>query len=242
VAGGITRYVENGGTAVAEARLGWNDERGFASDVIPGFGLSEVFGAREKWIRPADKAQISLEASSKMPGIAPGQQAAGAAFEEDLEPSPRAQVLGRFSSGEPAIVENSFGKGSAIIVGSFIGLAYDRNPSDSTRQLLLSFAHAAGVSPEVEVSGNGSDAVEVRRLVSDRRQVLLIFNHADAPAEAGISVRLPWSVSEATNLENGQTIPVRRSEGVISLQQTLRGGQILVLRLERQRTGANGGP
>lgn len=233
VAAGIKRYVENGGTAVAEARLGWNDERGFASDVIPGFGLSEVFGAREKLIRPVDKAQISLEASSKLPDIAPGQQATGAAFEEDLEPSPGAQVLGRFSSGEPAIVENSFGKGRAIILGSFAALAFERDSSNSTGQLLRSLARAAGVSPEVEVSGNGSDKVEVRRLVSDRRQLLLIFNHADAPAEANISVRLPWSVSEATNLENSQAIPVRQSEGAISLQQTLAGGQILVLRLGR---------
>jgi beta-galactosidase len=233
VAAGIKRYVENGGNAVAEARLAWNDERGFASEVIPGLGLSEVFGAREKLIRPVDKPQISMEASSKLPGIAAGQQAAGAAFEEDLDPSPGAQVRGRFPSGEPAIVENSFGKGTAIIIGSFTGLAYDRDPEDSTRQMLLSFAQAAGVSPEVEVSGNGSGEVEVRRLVTDRRQILFIFNHADAPADAVISVRLPWSVREATNLESGRTTPVRQSEGTVSLEQTIPGEQILVLRLER---------
>jgi len=230
VAAGIKRYVENGGTAVAEARLAWNDERGFASEVIPGFGLSEVFGAREKRILPVDQARISLQVSAKLPGIAPGLQAAGAAFEEDLEPSSAAQVLGRFSSGEPAIVENSFGKGSAILIGSFTGLAYERSPSDSTRQFLLSLAHAAGVSPDVEVSGDASNRVEVRRLLSDSSQILLIFNHAASAVETGISVRLPWSASEATNLDTGQTIPLRRTQNGIHFRQTLAGGQILVLR------------
>lgn len=234
VAAGIKRYVENGGTAVAEARLGWNDDRGFASAVIPGLGLSQVFGAQEKQIRPVDKPQILLEASGRLPGIAHGQQAAGDAFEEDLDPSTGAEVLGRFSSGEPAIVENSFGKGRAIIIGSFMGLAYDRDPSDSTRQLLISLARAAGVSPEVEVLGTGSHDVEVRRLVSDRGMILLIFNHAAVPAETSISVRLAKNVREARNLETGQTVPVQRSAGALSLHQTLQGGQILVLHLKSQ--------
>ena len=199
--------------------------------VIPGFGLSEVFGAREKRILPVDQARISLQVSAKLPGISPGLQAVGAAFEEDLEPSSAAQVLGRFSSGEPAIVENSFGKGSAILIGSFTGLAYERSPSDSTRQFLLSLAHAAGVSPDVEVSGDASNRVEVRRLLSDSSQILLIFNHAASAVETGISVRLPWSASEATNLDSGQTIPLRRTQNGIHFRQTLAGGQILVLRL-----------
>ncbi len=233
VAVGLKRYVEGGGTAVAEARLAWNDERGFASDVIPGFGLSEVFGAREKQILPVDEPQISLQASDELPGVAPGSQATGAAFEEDLEPSSDAKVLGRFSNGEAAMVENSFGKGKAIILGSFVGLGYQRNPTGSTSQLLLSLADAAGVSPEVEVSGNDSSQIEVRRLVSDASEILLIFNHAASAIEAGISVRLPWEPREATNLDNGERIPFERTERGISFRQTLARGQILVLQLDR---------
>jgi hypothetical protein len=40
-------------------------------------------------------------------------------------------------------------------------------------------------------------------------------------------------VREATNLESGRTTPVRQSEGTVSLEQTIPGEQILVLRLER---------
>jgi len=241
VAAGIKRYVETGGTAVAEARLAWNDERGFASELIPGFGLSEIFGAREKRILPADEAEISLQESIKLPGITPGLRAAGAGFEEDLEPSAAAQVLGRFASGEPAIVQNSYGKGSAMMIGSFMGLANERNPSESTRELLLSLARAAGVLPDVKVSGNGSNQVEVRRLMSDNAQFLLIFNHADTPTEAEISVRMPWTASEATDLRNNRRISLLRSEGGVSFNQSLARGQILVLRLARSRSSATSG-
>ena len=52
-ADGLRRYVERGGHAVAEARLAWNDDRGFAAAIIPGAGLHAVFGLREKhvWMR-----------------------------------------------------------------------------------------------------------------------------------------------------------------------------------------------
>ncbi len=43
----LAGYVRNGGALIAEARAGWNDERGLASARIPGMGLDEVFGCRE---------------------------------------------------------------------------------------------------------------------------------------------------------------------------------------------------
>src|SRR5215471_9890210 len=63
VAEGVKQYVQVGGTAVAEGRLGWNDARGFASDMIPGAGLAELFGARESVIKPADRVQFRTQAS-----------------------------------------------------------------------------------------------------------------------------------------------------------------------------------
>ncbi|HET7100721.1 MAG TPA: alpha-amylase family protein, partial [Terriglobia bacterium] len=73
VAEGVKRYVEQGGTAVAGARLAWNDARGFASDVIPGFGLAQVFGAREKIIRPVEAARLVMESSPSLPGMKAGE-------------------------------------------------------------------------------------------------------------------------------------------------------------------------
>src|SRR5690606_35163187 len=39
MADGLKKYVANGGNAFSEARLAWNDERGYTGGVIPGLGL-----------------------------------------------------------------------------------------------------------------------------------------------------------------------------------------------------------
>ncbi|HEV2232736.1 MAG TPA: hypothetical protein VGV68_04950 [Terriglobia bacterium] len=88
MADGVKEYIRGGGTVVAEARLAWNDERGFASEVVPGLGLAEVFGAREKLIRPVDKAEILVRPSVPSGGLE-GLGAGpifGDGFEEALEP------------------------------------------------------------------------------------------------------------------------------------------------------------
>jgi len=233
VAQGVTRYIQEGGTVVAEARLAWNDERGFSSEVVPGFGLAEVFGARERIIRPADKAQIFSEPSLALPGQKPGGTAAEA-FEEELIPLGKARVLARFANRAPAIVQNSFGKGQAVLVGSFLALACQRQQKASTKNLLLAFASAAGVTPGVEVSGQGTSELEVRRLVGERTQFLFAFNHSRNPADATIAIRLPWRIREARNVADGQVVSFREAAGKVILQKKMAGGDIWVLRLARQ--------
>jgi beta-galactosidase len=234
VAEGVKRYVQNGGTAVAEARTAWNDERGFSSDMIPGFGLAEVFGAREKIIRPVERPEILIESNPGLPGITAGEKMLGEAYEEDLEPLGPSRVLARFANGEAAVVENSFGKGKAILAGTFLALACQRHPEDSTKQLLVAIARAAGVAPQVEVSGAGSGEVEVRRLVNDHFQILFAFNHADTAAHATISLRLPWTASEARDLAGGQSVPLHENAGGAEIQMELKGGEIRVLLLNRR--------
>ena len=230
VIGGVVRYIENGGTVVAEARLAWNDERGFSSDEIPGMGLAKVFGAREKVIRPLEKPEIVLEPNDGLPGLAHGTRALAEAFEEELEPMPGAVVLGRFADGAPAIVENNYGKGKAILVGSFLALAYQRQQNDSTKQVLLALARRAGVAPEVTVSGDNTSQVEVRRLVGSGVQFLFAFNHADHPAEAKIALGVPWTVGDARSLNEEQKVAFSQSDQRLIFSKQLSAGGIWVVR------------
>ncbi len=240
VAQGVARFVEGGGTAVAEARLAWNDERGFASDVVPGFGLAEVFGAREKLIRPAERPRLLIETSATLAGLGPHEPVAAEGFEEELEVLPKARVLARFDDGQPAMVENAYGKGKAILIGSFLGLAYERHQDDATLRLLLALARGAGVSADVEVEGSGGGAgqaareIEVRRLMNDQSQIIFVFNHATAPARAMVSIRLPWPAAEARGLEDDQPVALQSRDGKTVFGKTLAGGEIWVLRVKRR--------
>jgi beta-galactosidase len=234
VAEGILRYIKNGGTVVGEARLAWNDERGFSSDVIPGQGLSTVFGARELVIHPADKPEIVTEPAADLPGWTAGAKAYGEAYEEDLEPFPGSRVLGRFADGKPAIVENTYGKGKAILAGSFLGLAYHHQHAAGAKQLLLAFARAAGVTPEITVSGHNTSEVEVRRSEGNGVQFLFVFNHSDHAADAKISTRVPWPVRDARSLNEEENVQFSQSEDKVVLTKHLSGGGIWVVRFGRK--------
>jgi len=234
VANVVKEYVRQGGTAIAEARLAWNDERGYASPVVPGFGLDQLFGARESLIRP--EAEPKMTVSANLPGLAAGQTVPGAAFEEHLDVLAGAQVLASFPSGGAAIVEKTYGQGKAILAGSFLGLAYQRKHDSSTRALLLALAESAAV-PLVRVRGADSADVEVRRLIADGHQFVFVFNHGNGSGDCGVEVRLPWRPRVARDLVTGEDVPMghrdaRRYDAV--LDRPLPKDAIWVIKLERE--------
>jgi beta-galactosidase len=231
VADGVKRYVQAGGTAVAEARLAWNDARGFASEVIPGAGLAEVFGARENIIRPAERVRLHTETSSILPGLPVHTTIAGEAFEEQLAPTPGANVVARFSDGSPAIVEHTERRGKAVLIGSFLALAYQDRHDPAVKDLFLSLAEAAGVSSETEISGVGTSEVEVRRLSGERQQTILVFNHADSPADVTLLVRFPWTIQQVRELEDDQLVHFEDRAGRTLFHKRLAGGEIWVFKV-----------
>lgn len=232
VADGIKNYAENGGTVVSEARLAWNDERGFASNVIPGFGLDQVFGTREKMIRPAEHPALTIQNSTGLPGIAQGQTVPGDAYEEELEPLDGSQVIARFSNGQPAMISNSWGKGKAIFIGSFVALGYYKQTNPSAKQLFLSLARAAGVTDEIGVTGAGTQEVEARRLVSDHEQLLFVFNHSKQAADSTISVALPWQLRNARSLVDDSAVPFQMKNGHALLRKRMAAGETWAVSLQ----------
>jgi beta-galactosidase len=228
VADGVKRYIQAGGTAVAEARLAWNDAHGSASDTIPGAGMAEVFGARESVIKPADRIQMQTEASPALPGTSAHTAITGYAFEEELKPLTGASILARFADGSSAMVKNKDGKGSAVLIGSFLALAYYRQHDANIKRVLLSLAQAAGVSPEVEVSGTDVSGIEVRRLVGNEQQLILVFNHGSANAEVSLAIRLPWTTHEARELESDQSVSFQNDRDQTTFRKRLAAGEIWV--------------
>src|SRR3954468_12946176 len=61
VAEALKAYVRGGGTLISEARPAWNDERGVANSRIPGAGLDELFGAREKVLMAPEAVTFTAE-------------------------------------------------------------------------------------------------------------------------------------------------------------------------------------
>ena len=114
-------------TPVAEARAAWNDDRGYATPTIPGFGLEQVFGARETAVVPVRQTSLAIQSKhDAVPLLTPGTRLPGAVYQESVETLGGAQVLAAFEDGSPAMVASSHGKGKTLYVGSYLSLAYER--------------------------------------------------------------------------------------------------------------------
>jgi len=113
-------------------------------------------------------------------------------------------------------------------------MAFQRQHDNATKQLLLGLARAAGVTPEVSVSGETSSQVEVRRLEGKDVQFLFAFNHSDHAAAAKISVRVPWAVREAHSLNSQEKVAFKQSGEELVLDAALPAGGIWVVRYDRK--------
>jgi beta-galactosidase len=160
----LKEYVRRGGTLVSEARPAWNDERGYANERIPGFGLDEAFGCREKVLRSPEV----IEMQNLPPPFAAlsGLTVRGGVFAQHLEvTAPSARVLARFPDGDPAMVVSPYGDGQALLIGSFPAAAYEQEQIPATGRFLEILASWAGVEPTIRID-SAPGQVEARFLES----------------------------------------------------------------------------
>jgi beta-galactosidase len=219
----IRRFVASGGYVLAEARTAWNNERGWATDIIPGGGLDETFGCRESEVRPRAKSTLRLNsllaqsADGQVPAFA---ETAGAVYEEVLRvSSPSAKVVGTFGDGSPALVLNrsGSGKGETLFAGTFLGAANEAQPSEGFRQLMDQILEWARVKAPVSIEP-ASAGSEVRLMEGEGGALVLIFNREES--EKSLHLRLnraekvrslePWTEqTPAEALDSGREVVVR---------------------------------
>ena len=197
----LVDYVSSGGALVAEARLAWNDERGRAKEIIPGFGLNEVCGCRE--------TSVQQTVSGKTEITTAGGKIRGSLYEEVLSTT-QSKILGTFADGSPAIVESSFGKGKMIAIGTFLGTSFEADKDDATGSFIRGFIDWAGVKRPFDAN------VEVRALRSGDAMIVVAFNHGEAVA-SNIRVALMNGAYTIRNLESGEATTARAENGALAL-------------------------
>jgi beta-galactosidase len=196
-ASGIEEYVRNGGHVIAEARLAWNDERGFAAQTIPGMGLAEVFAAREDAVRMGEVVTMRTTVSDHplLRGLSTGTKLTGAWFEETLVPDQEAgaEVLAVNDEGVPCVTASSHGDGEAVLIGSFLGMAYHDEQSSANHRFVLNALEWAGVERMLATSRDGDPdhPVDLRLQESEDGFLLFCINHGDRSEEVRAELRLP---------------------------------------------------
>ena len=228
----LKEYVEQGGTLVAEARLGWNNETGQASERIPGMGLWEVMGCRETAIQTGARGRTSLRwGESGIPGLDAGENLPGRWYQETLEPvSDAGRVVARFPDGAAAAVAASYGRGKTLRLGSYVSAAYVNAPSEEAERFYAGLLTWAGVILPVTASGGN---LEVRTLEAGPDTLLFVFNHDQQAVDASVGVRAGGTY-RASDLVDGAAVEATLEGSWLRLKKHLAKSGVWVVRLTRQ--------
>jgi beta-galactosidase len=207
----LRAYVRDGGVLISEARPAWNDERGFANVTIPGVGLDEVFGARERELRSPETIAMQGVGGSAGPIAEIADLAIpGLTFEEHLQPlRTDVRVLARFANGDPAITDARFGRGRAILVGSFPAAAFERDPARNRAAgtLLQALISDVGVTPDIDLAG-GDGMVEARVLDAGEARIIIAINHDGTARHLSLKLAAALAAGPWINLESGSVATV----------------------------------
>jgi beta-galactosidase len=224
----LADYVRDGGVLVAEARLGWNNERGYASERIPGMGLWEVMGTREAAIETAPNGRTTIRwTGSDLPGLSPGTDLPARWYKETLEPSSSgARIVAQFSDGSPAAVMSVHGKGRTLMIGSYVAAAAQSTPTAEAGKFFAGLLAWADVDLPLRVTGA---AIEARTLESGGDTLLFLFNHDRQPATSEVWLR--GTAGSVSDIFDGHRVEFGRSNGGVIVRVDLAPGDVRVLRV-----------
>ncbi len=241
-ANGVKSFVERGGYVVAEARLAWNDERGYAADVIPGSGLSEVFGVREGdiWMRENVSLKIRKSSHPAVSGMHDGDELKGNLYAKSIEPldGRTVHILAELESGEPAITSSRYGRGEAMLVGSYLGMAGHPEPVETNDRFYLSLLEWANIDRPFTTShdGNRDHPVEVRLQENKDGYLLFIINHNDEEENVTVDLNVAKSgIYAARELITGVSSDISASLHSLSLVSSVASKHVQVWTITHTR-------
>ncbi len=189
----LKSYVEKGGHLFVEARPGWVNEDGHAEGAIPGFGWTELFGVRESSIDPGKEVPVKW-ADADFSGMS---------FAEHFTVlDQKSRVVATFSDGTPAGYEHPYGRGSAILLGTFAGQWNEAKPV-AMHPLGGILAKWAGLAtPEL----NAPALVELREMDGEKGHLVFLFNHGEKPAEVDFTEDLQRPTAGIREIVTGATL------------------------------------
>lgn len=224
----IEAWVHKGGTVIGESYFaGWNLDRGHHATTVPGNGLHKVFKVRQTGVAPVrEKEFASFTIRKSLPFIKQGKSVYGAIVQERLM-NEGADVLATFGDGSPAATRASFGKGFAVMVGSYVGLAHQRTGIQANGDFLASLAalHSAVPRPR-----STKRPVRIDLLRNPQGETMIILrNLGEKAVQATIQVPVE-NLRYGTEEFSGRKIIFRRQKGGSTANIVLRPHEVKVYR------------
>jgi beta-galactosidase len=148
----IKRWVENGGTLISEGCPAYFGNRGKVGTQQPNHGFDTVFGAVE------DKVEFMPDISGDLFIEYGGNQVRGGAFKQSYAIA-GGRVLGQYLDGGHAVIENSYGKGKTLLIGSFPSVGYYQHHDEGNRIFFSNLLQWSGIVPHLSIVDNSIQAI-----------------------------------------------------------------------------------
>jgi len=188
IAKAIKQWVSEGGILISEAyTAGWNIEKGHHEKIIPGYGLHEVFQARQGIVHPFDEEFFDIEISQEVSGIENVFKIKGAIIRAELI-SDGAEAIGFYKDGKPAVMKSNYGSGNAFLIGSYVGLVYHREKTSYNAEFLCSIIDKFSSVRKIKISDN--KRVRVDLLNYNDNKLLIVQNKEDNMVDVEIEIEL----------------------------------------------------
>ena len=164
----IKKWVENGGKLISEGCPAYFGNLGRVGLQQPNYGLDELFGVKQEYVQFTPDILGDLKVS-----LNEGKEFSGSLYLQSYQTTTGIE-LGKFEDGKKAVIENAFGKGKTLLIGTFPGYAYYSKHDDQTKSFFRNVLAWAGIKQNVKVSDNKL----IARLHVNKNNVFLWITNA----------------------------------------------------------------
>ena len=215
----LMEYVQSGGILISEGLPAYFGDHGKAGTVQPNYGLDRVFGAQESYVEFTPDLLDDLTLTVR------GEQIHGRYFLQAYALA-GGTAVGTYENGRIAAVEHPFGKGKALLMGTFAGGGYYLHHSPSEKAFFAGLMDWAKAQPMLHTNAPGTQA---RLHTGAGGTYLYIVNPARAPRRIEVTLASAYGPFEAgEDVWGGKKVSVRGR----SVEVEVGGRDAAVIRLK----------
>lgn len=179
-------FVQRGGTLILEACPGLYHANGEID--LQGKLLQEMMGLEHKEVQ-------AIPESGNLSVTTENTTIQGSLYRQLVTGEQTGSCSGRFSDGEPAVIQKSLGLGKIIWIGSFISLSYETKGDRATGEFLAGLLDQRGYLAieslafhyQGEEARKPNTSVLLRLLDSKGKKLLVANNHTDTDVEISVN-------------------------------------------------------
>lgn len=189
----LKEFVSQGGVIICDGKFGEIDDFGVLQHQLPGGELNDILGYRHVDVSP-DQLTIQLNWEGNEPLMVEGYYEKR--YVEIANDAP-VTILGRFSDGEPAVLQSKYGQGQIIYLATLLWYGYNQQQHPSVAKFVQLLAREFAL-PLHCVSNN---ELKICTLRGDDGLLLFVFNYSEKHIQAEVELKeIPTSAARIVSL------------------------------------------